>query len=397
MKLAIRPAALVRARLLAGALVLGSLLAPPPVRAQANDLTSSHDAAIGDVPAPTGPAIAPEYFFYRPGQEFGSTSQFGPVSVVLNRGFSTIVWSEAERRPLHIDWGNGWTNVRESLTHPARVAESQGGVGEFLFGEFGPKGSVWQWAFATNLMGHVVGGGITYRALGEWYDAHGVPYPMVAGAASAMGVILINEMIVVQHLDEGSPSTWSDVYVFEPIGIALFSFDPVARFFARTLKAQDWSPQASIVLPTGELVNSSQVMAYRVPLPFIDRLDVLSVTGMGTQTGVIWDLDAEHSIGGGIGFQAKERVYDEAGREQLRARASGGLYLSRRTSLLASLNLYHGLDRRAALNVYPGVLGGPLRNVGLWTVLDRDGRVDLGITALALPGVGLGWGVNRQR
>src|SRR5688572_27737906 len=143
MKATIRSAPLARARLLAGALLL-VLLAPAPLRGQER---------------------APEYFFYRPGQEFGSTTQFGPVSAVVNRGFSTIVWAASERRPHRIDWEKGWTNVWESLTHPARVTQSQGGVVDFMLGEFGPKGGIWEWAFASNYMGHVIGGGITYRGL----------------------------------------------------------------------------------------------------------------------------------------------------------------------------------------------------------------------------------------
>ena len=332
------------------------------------------------------------YLFHQPQLGYGSAARFSPLSVVLDRGFSTLMWDSSERRPHHIDWDSGWASVGDALAHPLAAIDRWGGWKPVLRGQFVPENwNVWEWAFMANYAGHVLAGGQTYRALAEWYDEKRVPLPRVAGALTVMGALLVNEAIESTTLDAGVPSTVFDVYVFDPLGIALFSFDGVARFFAEDLHARDWSPQSALALPDGQLMNGAQMISYHVGLPWSERLDLLSVTGQGTHTGVLWDLDAERSIGVGIGFASKTRVLDELGRERLEARGSGAVYYSREGSLLASLTVFGGMENLAALNLYPGLASGRLRDVGLWAVLRREGALSLGITARPVPGLGLGY------
>ena len=91
------------------------------------------------------------------------------------------------------------------------------------------------------------------------------------------------------------------------------------------------------------------------------------------------------------GFVALSRVVDQADREHLTARLSGGLYLARHNSLLASANLYRGSEIKADLNIYPGVFG----DLGGWMTWRQGGQFSVGLTALPLPGLGLGY--NSQR
>jgi hypothetical protein len=392
-----------RLRTIARTCLLGLLLAASPARAQVVEDDASHANAAPDITSPTEattpsvPATEPRYFFHQPELGYGSAARFSPLSVLLDRGFSTLMWDSAERRPLRIEWTRGWTNVWDALAHPMPAIERWGGMKPVLRGQFLPETwNVWEWAFAANYAGHVLAGGQSYRALAEWYDDNGVPMPAVAGAATVMGTILVNEAIESRFLHEGVPSTVFDVYVFEPLGIALFSFDGVARFFARELHAQDWSPQSALTLPHGQLLNGAQMISYHVGLPGIERLDLLSVTGQGTQTGLLWDLDEERSLGAAVGFASKTRVLDELGRERLEARASGALYLSRRGSLLSSLTVFKGMENLAALNLYPGWANGPLRELGLWAVVRRGGNFSLGLTSGRVPGLGLGYDFWRK-
>ena len=46
-------------------------------------------------------------------------------------------------------------------------------------------------------------------------------------------------------------------------------------------------------------------------------------------------------------------------------------------------------ERLVSLNIYPDVLPGPFRNMGLWLSLDRQLRPRLGLTVRAL-GMGIG-------
>lgn len=334
----------------------------------------------------------PRYVFYRPERDYGSAAWFGPTNVVLNRGFSTLVWQTAEHRPLHIDWKTGWHGVWWSLAHPDSAIAERGGVKSWLHGEIGPiSWDPWAWMFASNWAGHTVAGGITYRMLSEWYDHRDVPAPRVFAGATIMGSILVNEAIEAQHDGGPSASTTADVYIFEPLGIGLFSIDAVADVFARYLHADDWSPQASVTFPDLQLENISQVVSYHFGVPFVERVDVLALLGQGSQFGFLYDADGEYSVGGTAGFVALNRLVDQTSAERVIARLSGGLYLVRNNSLLVSLNAYRGSDTHAELNLYPGVIG----DLGGWAIWRRGGKFSIGLSTRELPGLGLGYNSAR--
>ena len=279
-----------------------------------------------------------------------------------------------------------------ALSNPKGAIDRRGGFGTWMRDEMGPVSwDPWGWMFASNWAGHTVAGGITYRMLSEWYQDHRVPAPKVFAAATTMGSIFINEAIEGQKGGPGSSTTVADVYFFEPLGIGLFSIDAVAKFFSVHLHADDWSPQASVTLPDLQLENVAQVVSYHVPLPFVQRLDFLALIGQGSQMGFLYDLDPAYSLGAATGFVALSRVADLEDREHLTARLSGGLYLARHNSLLASANLYRGSEVKAELNLYPGVVG----DLGGWMTWRQDGRFSLGLTALPLPGIGLGYNSER--
>jgi hypothetical protein len=349
------------------------------------------------VAAPVAPVTDPprverEYVFYRPEIRYGTARQFSPLSVVLNRGFSTLVWQSAERRPLHMKWRNGWGVVWGSLSDPGAAIERRGGWNVWLRDELAPfSWDPWGWMFASNYAGHTVAGGITYRMLSEWYDDHGVPAPRVFAGATVMGSILVNEAIEGQKGGPGAPSTVADVYLFEPLGIAAFSIDAIARLFSTYLHAADWSPQATVTFPDLQIENVAQVMSYHFALPFVRRLDFLALVGQGSQFGGLYDLDPQYSVGASMGFVAQSRVVDDTDREHVAARLAGGLYLARHNSLLASLQLSRGTDIRGQVSVYPGVFG----DLGGWATWRRDGQFSVGLTALPIPGLGLGYDSQR--
>jgi hypothetical protein len=362
-----------------------------PRSASAQDDDAGQPPAVPDsVPAETSAGM--RYYFYRPDVPYGSAGQFSPLSVLATRGFSTLSWSSSERHPLRIDWGSGWANVWDALAHPNATVQRAGGWADFAWQELGPVGwNVWEWAFAPNYAGHLVAGGITYRALTEWYDARGAPSPRVLGAATAMATILVNEAIESRNGTAGYASTTSDVYFFEPLGIALFSLDGVAGFFANTLHAEDWSPLASLTLPKLQLLNNSQLHSFHIGLPFVERADLLFVTGQGSQAGVLYDVAPEYSLGVAGGFTASSQLLSDTSQESLIAKAGGGLYLARRNSLLANLNVFRGGETLAVLNLYPGVLGGPVRDLGMWAMLNRGGDFSLGFSFRPMLGIGLGY------
>src|SRR5690606_20618808 len=93
-----------------------------------------------------------------------------------------------------------------------------------------------------------------------------------------------------------------------------------------------------------------------------------------------------------LGFAASSRHVEEVtAYESISASASANAYISRDESLLASLSLTRAARVAVQANLYPGVLPGRLRDVGLWVVVTRSGAFSLGIAMRSTGGVGLGW------
>lgn len=371
-------------------LLLGAGTAP----AVAQDVDGP--APEGDaVPTESGPAQdreSPGYFFHRPDVDYGSASVWGPLGVVANRGFSNVVYSSRTRRLTDIPWRSGARAVWESYTDPGAAIARSGGWGEVLRREFLPYGwKVWEWAWAANYTGHIVAGGITYRQLGEWYRAHGAPFPRLLAATTSYASIVINE-IVETPSGEGNGAIVTDLLFFDPLGMLLFEIDGVARFFSETLQAADWSPQASLTIPGGLLLNNAQIMAYKIPLPVVgERIRGLVMVGLGGTSGVAVDLDGRHDLGVSWGFYASNRNLDGPKLvERITAHAGGALTLDRDGSLLASLTYQNKGSRRVELNVYPGVLPGILGELGIWISNDQLYGPFAGIALRRTAGLGLG-------
>ena len=294
-----------------------------------------------------------------------------------------------------MEWQGGLHSVWDALSHPGAAIERAGGFETWLKRETLPGSSLWTWSFAPNIAGHLVAGGISYRHLAEWMEFKGVPAPSLVAAGFSWATDFINEVVEVANADPGSPghaSTVADLYIFDPLGMLLFEIDAVARFFSGTLRAADWSPQASITLPDGRVQNVAQVMSYKVPLPFNERLRALFLVGQGTQFGVIYQRDDGYALGGTIGFAASARhVVPGTAAERLVAEFAGGLYLSRNNSLLGSLVLANATTTALQVNLYPGLAPGPLEDLGVWVSIGRGRESSFGLSFGVPWGVGLGY------
>ena len=341
-----------------------------------------------------------DYIFLRPHIDYGSAALFGPVQVGLNRAFSTTVWAGAERRLGSVEWQDGFHTVWDALSHPGAAIERAGGFGTWLKRETLPGSSVWTWSFAPNIAGHLVAGGISYRHLAEWMEFRGVPAPRLVAAGFSWASDFINEVMEAANASPGSPghaTTVADLYIFDPLGMLIFEIDALARFFSGTLRAADWSPQASITLPDGRVQNVAQVMSYKVPLPFNERLRALFLVGQGTQVGVIYQRDDGYALGGAIGFAASARhVVPGIASERIDAEISGGLYLSRNNSLLGSLVLANATSTALQINLYPGLAPGPLEDLGVWFSIGRGRESSFGLSFGMPWGVALGYDVAAQ-
>ncbi len=244
----------------------------------ASPLVASRETTAQDSTRSNADSAAAPYF-YR-GLPYGSDAYMNPLAVFVNKGYAVSVFESSNRKVLG---AYGWNSVGDALAHPFAAIERGGGWGTFLRQEMLPltfTKSDAKWV--TNYLGHVFEGGIYYRRLTEWYQAKGLPVPALLAGATAFSAALWNELYETRGSEVGGSGTVADLYVFDLAGIALFSFDAVPRFFARTLHANVWVGQASLVLPSGEIANNTNLMYWKVPWKVVPSSSVFLWAGIGS-------------------------------------------------------------------------------------------------------------------
>jgi len=334
------------------------------------------------------PLQAQPYFYH--GKSYGSEAQYSPLIVLLNGGYDILQLDKYEQRIFRYPLGRNAATVLRNLGRPLPLINDYG-WGRFLRTEVLPlnfsKGASW-W---PNYQLHLVGGGMTYRRLQEWFTHHGAPLPQLWSAMTVMGYHLLNEM-VENNSEEGELiDPIADIYLFDIGGILLFSSDAVARFFSEELQLTDWSTQPTLMLTDASLRNTGQNFVLRYALPFWEDYSLLYVFGLNGMGGLSRRFANGHSVSVAMGLRARDIYQQEDHPLALSASLTwnAALYWDRENSLLASLQFSGISSNVATLNVYPGVIGSMPWSPGLWCTLTTEGRVMGGITVRWLPGLGL--------
>ncbi len=324
--------------------------------------------------------------------DYGSQAYFSPLTVLLNKGFDHFQARNTSRDVWRFPYRRAMQNaVFDALRHPRAAIDDYPGWSKWWRTEVLPmsvRPADARWA--VNYTEHLVAGGLTYRMLDEWYSVHGAPWPRAWAAATTFAAAMMNEAAEFPTAERAASSTVADLYVFDLGGILLFSWDPLARFFAHRLQAADWSNQATFTAPDGALRNTGQYYVLKLPLP-VDRWRLFVRGGMGAQFGLTKRLRNELSVSTAVGLDTEVRLVDPVTRdESIRMAFGGGIYIDRRNSLLASVTV-GPTTQRVTVNVYPGVLPGVLRETGVWSAVTRDGRVIYGLVHRRALGLGVGY------
>lgn len=371
------------ARVVTGAAVgLGAACAP---RADVAPRPTPADS-VAAAQASSGP-----YFYHA--LPYGSEAYYGPLAVILNKGFALSL-TEGMTRKLS-DFPYGVESVMDALTDPGAAIERGGGWGTFIRDEMLPlsvKFDDIKWW--TNYTGHLLEGGVHWRQLREWYRHRGIPMAGTLSGITTMSAAFLNEVYESNGSTIGASGTVADLYFFDLAGIALFAVNPVARFFADKLHTTLWTGQASFVFPAAETENNSSHVFFKLPWSPVARSSIFTWLGVGGGIGLTFHRANDLDISVGAGTDAKARWVDpDTGEEHASLTFGGGVWIDRAGSLLASLHVSEVEHRMMRLNIYPGVLAGIGREFGTWLILSSDFGVRVGISsrhALGL-GIGAGW------
>lgn len=367
---------------LAGVMLAGRLAWAAP------EEPASPDAAESVPPISSAPV---RHFYF--GVDYGTQALQNPLWVLVNRGFDVIQDHISGRDVFNLPYASNAANVGRNVVNPL-PAISDNGWGKFLREEIFPLSygnTTARWL--PNYSLHLIGGGITYAELDEWFQDHTIPLPRLWAALTVMGAAFLNETIENHNLVDYNTDALADLYVFDLGGILLFSFEAPRRFFSETLVISDWSLQPALTLPRGELHNVGNYFAAKWPLPFLPRLRLFSWFGEATTLGLSFAIDAEHSISACAGGAAIHLVNQSTHTLQNVASftPTAAVFLDRRESLLASLQVTDVDDYFVHFNLYPHALTQRGPSAGFWMVVDKRGHVAAGISISRLFGMGIGW------
>lgn len=329
------------------------------------------------------------------GYGYGSDEYFSPVTVLLNKGYDIFQLRHSRRDffafPYRATWGPGIRNVWK---YPNAAVQRFGGWRRFTRVELLPLSfRIDDMNWFVNYTEHLTGGGLTMRMLDEWYRAHGVRWPRAMAMLTTYGASVLNEVSEQPGVLAPSPGAVADLMFFDLAAVLLFHWDQPTRFLARTLQIADWSNQASLTFPNRQLQNNGQYFSLKIPIG-LDRTRLFVRGGMGAQVGFSWALhdgDDRRHLSLSFGGDTEVREIDARGHETVGFAPGAGVYYDRNNSLLWSLTSSPA-ENVLSLNVYPGVLRGPLRGAGAWAVYTRRNELRVGLVHRAALGVGVGYG-----
>jgi len=331
------------------------------------------------------------YYFYT-GKEYGSEALFNPLTLIFNGGYDVSQLQMATNNINDPDFGRKAKVVFRNLGSPFKSI-SEYGWPKFLKGEFFPlnydKGNM-QWI--PNYQQHLIGGGMLYTAMKEWYTIHNYPVPWLLSSVTVMTQHLMNEIFESGPHEGWSVDEVSDIYVFDLGGIILFSFDPINEFFSKTLNLSDWSLQSTVTLPNGR-VNAGQYFSLKWKFPFSEDYSLFYRYGMGALFGVskkIPGSDGHDNLSVGVGFKTKHLVDVNAAVRQRTIETSwhAGVFYDRNNSLLASIVMSGVKEYFCMIDVYPGIIKIDNFSPGIWTVIGRNGNAMFGLTTSYIFSIG---------
>lgn len=360
--------------------------------------------AADDRPAPAGDAAeAPEnddraYYFYDR-LDYGSAGLTGPLRLITNGGFGILQMENRSNQLEDIPWRSAWKNLWRTLGSPIEAIEDQG-WGEFLANEVLPfstgKNEAQYWPNYTN---HLLGGGMSYRMMREWYRAHGFRHERSWALTTIAAYHLLNETVEMNDKTTLRSDPVADMYIFNVASVLLFESDRVSRFFGRTLNMSDWSYQPLYDPWRGTIANQGQNYMIRLRLGQATPWYLFYHWGNSGELGASRHLGDGRHLSVGVGLVAKNLRDIDGFSETADLTTSFGVFYDRHCSLLASLLYAKTKDNRWRLNLYPGLFSlGPLEP-GLTFISTRQNDFLVGVTLGTVPLVpaGLGFRAGNDR
>jgi hypothetical protein len=332
-------------------------------------------------------------YFYK-NYRYGVQELYNPAYVIVNGGYDILQLQGYSRDVFNFNWKLNTRNVVENLINPFPTIKEIG-WGRYITTEifplnFTPNGGQW----IPNYFLHLMGSGMEYRMMTEWYRHHKVPAPKLFSTLTILSAQFVNEVVENKNIVGTNGDPISDWYIFNVAGIAMFNSIKVSKFFSEELNMADWSFMPTVSFRDYTLQNSGQYFIYKWYIPRNPRWGIFTRWGMGTWAGLTYKLKDEHALT--LSGGAKSHVFkivDEAGKVSTTTLTwSVFMAWDKNNTPLATLNINGSDDYTVQANVYPGVVRIKKFSPGLWAVAGKDRSGAFGICAKYTLGLGVGYG-----
>ena len=140
-----------------------------------------------------GVAVAKEYYFYT-GLDYGSQGSYNPLSVILNGGFD-IFQTRTDHEVFRYPYKTAFSNVFDNLGHADAVVKNYGGRNFFSEQIFPLTTDMKKWAWWPNYSLHLIGGGVEWAMLHEFFTYHNIPVPWLWGTLTYWSYHFLNEAV----------------------------------------------------------------------------------------------------------------------------------------------------------------------------------------------------------
>lgn len=350
-------------------------------------LVAACAAAGADAPPDS---TSPAYFYN--GRPYGSERLVSPLRLIVNGGLGILQLSNRTNRLEDVYWEEGWRNLRRNLGNPFD-AICQDGWWEFISSEIIPfsidKDNAHYW---PNYLNHLIGGGMSYRMMREYFTYHGFAHPTPWAVATVAVYHLVNETVEMNDRTDWRVDPIADIYLFDLGGVFLFSSDRVSRFFGETLNMSDWSFMPFYDPVTGRLENVGQNYMVRFGLGRKRRWSLMYHWCNGGEAGFSYHLGGGRNVSLAGGLEAENLIKVDRHKDSVTLVRTAGFFYDREGSLMLGVLYTHSKDARWQINLYPGLIRVAGLEPGLSFIQMQDKSVRIGLTLGSLPVIPSGLG-----
>ncbi|MDZ7304233.1 MAG: hypothetical protein ONB44_19080 [candidate division KSB1 bacterium] len=245
--------------------------------------------------------------------------------------------------------------------------------------------------FIPNYSHHLIGNGMQYVLLAEWYDYHRVKAPYLCSLVTTTIYQILNEAIENGAYKGTTVDPISDLLIFNPLGILLFSTNFAKKFFSETLSIHDWSLQPVLDPRNHFLENAGQQFVIKSKKVFANHYSVFFYWGIDGIVGISYNYKTMHNFSFGVGTvvnNLKEKRLKWSRVLTPEVDGAIGLFYDRNNSLMSSIIITCPRLYNARINIYPGLLGKKWFIPGFYVGFGEWDKFVFGLTSVYSP-VGL--------